>query len=165
MVDGDIREGAAADAEAIARIYNHYILNTIVTFEEVPVSGEVMAPRMAAVHAAGMPWLVLEVEGRILGYAYASSWKARSAYRYTAEATVYLDAAATGRGYGKRLYSVLLARLKTLGMHAVVGSIGLPNEASVGLHESCGFIRAALFPEVGFKFGRWVDVGIWQLLL
>lgn len=165
LAEATIREASAADGEAMARIYNHYILDTVVTFEEEPVSGAVMAERLAAVQAAGHPWLVLEADGRVLGYAYAGSWKARSAYRYTAETTVYLDAAATGRGYGRLLYTALVARLKAMGMHTLVGSIGLPNAASVALHEALGFTRAAHFPEVGYKFGRWVDVGIWQLLL
>ena len=104
-----IRPALATDAAAIARIYNYYIENTVITFEEEPVSPEVMATRMAAVEAADLPWLVAELEGAVAGYAYASKWKVRSAYRYAVETTIYLERGREGQGIGKRLYAELLS--------------------------------------------------------
>jgi L-amino acid N-acyltransferase YncA len=160
-----IRRATPADASALAAIYNHYVANTTVTFEEEPVSTSAMAQRLAEIQAAQLPWLVATDADRVLGYAYAGKWKARSAYRFSVESTVYLDANATGRGHGTTLYSVLLAELKTLGMHAVIGGVALPNPASVALHEKLGFRPVARFAEVGWKFNQWIDVGYWELIL
>lgn len=160
-----IRLAVAGDAEAIIRIYNHYVLNTIVTFEEQEVPVAQMAERMQTVEAALLPWLVMEQAGQIVGYAYAARWKARSAYRFTVESSVYVAHAEVGKGVGRQLYLALLQRLKQSGVHAVVGCLGLPNAASVALHEKCGFQKVAHFREVGFKFGTWLDVGYWHLLL
>jgi phosphinothricin acetyltransferase len=158
-----IRPAVAADAGTIAAIYNHYITETIVTFEEEPVSATEIEGRVAEVQAASFPWLVAEETGRVVGYAYASSWKTRCAYRFSLESTVYLAPAQTRRGLGSRLYGTLLPELRGLGIHAVVAGIALPNAASVALHERFGFRKVAHFPEVGFKFDRWIDVGYWQL--
>ena len=154
-----------SDAEAIARIYNHYILNTVVTFEEQTVSADEMAGRVKAVEAASFPWLVCEHAGQIVGYAYANKWNARSAYRYSAECTVYLDPARTGQGFGTALYDALFAILRDKKMHTVIGGIALPNEASVAIHEKFGLKKIAHYQEVGFKFNRWIDVGYWQVTL
>ena len=159
-----VRDAVAADAEAVAAIYNHYILHTVVTFEEEPVSADEMARRMAAVQER-YPWLVGETDGGIVGYAYASAWHARAAYRHSAESTVYLAPEATGRGYGTALYRELLDRLPTLGVRTVIGGVSLPNEASVAIHERFGFEQASHYREVGRKLGRWIDVGYWQLML
>jgi L-amino acid N-acyltransferase YncA len=160
-----IRPAVESDADAIARIYNHYVLNTTVTFEEDPVSPAGMAARIAEVEGASLPWLVLEQDGQVLGYAYASKWKGRCAYRYSVETTVYLAPDQGGRGYGTRLYEELFARLRERGLHAAIGGIALPNPASVALHERMGMSKVAHFKEVGFKFGRWIDVGYWEKLL
>ncbi len=154
-----------ADAAAIAAIYNHYIRETIVTFEEVPITATDMAGRMAEVAATKLPWLVCEADGKVVGYAYATKWKPRSAYRFSVEVTVYLDHTATGRGLGRQLYAALIAALKDRGCHAVIGGVALPNAASVALHESLGFKPVAHFKETGFKFGQWIDVGYWELIL
>lgn len=159
-----IRHARLEDALAICGIYNPYVLGTTVTFEEEAVSQEEMARRMAEVQAS-LPWLVLEEEGEVLGYAYASRWKARSAYRHSVESTIYLGEGMTGRGLGRSLYSALLAGLGEGGVHAVIGGITQPNPASVGLHEALGFRPVASFREVGLKFGRWLDVGYWELIL
>ncbi|PKL26019.1 MAG: phosphinothricin acetyltransferase [Spirochaetae bacterium HGW-Spirochaetae-3] len=155
-----IRDAMASDAEAIIGIYNPYVVGTTITFEETPVGADEMRERIA-VNGHDFAWLVHEEGGRVLGYAYASKWKARSAYRFSAESTVYVDERSTGRGLGRLLYSALLDRLSEKGVHAVMGGITLPNERSVGLHEALGFERVALFPEVGYKMGRWLDVGYW----
>ena len=157
-----IREAAASDAAAIAGIYNHYITETVVTFEEEPVSVAEIAGRIEEVRSASLPWLVAEVDGHVVGYAYARPWHARSAYRFSAEITVYLAAAHTGRGIGSKLYGELFPILQARRTHAVMGGIALPNEASVALHEKFGLRKVAQFEEVGFKFDRWIDVGYWQ---
>jgi L-amino acid N-acyltransferase YncA len=160
-----IRPVRASDAEAICRIYNHYVLHTVVSFEEEAVAPEEMARRIESVAAARLPWLVLEEEGRLIGYAYATPWKTRPGYRYAVESSVYLEAPAGGKGYGSRLYAELLAELRRRPLRTVIGGIALPNEASVRLHEKLGFRKVAHFERVGWKCGRWVDVGYWQLFL
>ena len=161
-----IRDATPDDAAALARIYNHYVRDTTITFEETEVSEADMAARIAEVGAAGLPWLVAEDEaGSVLGHAYASKWKGRCAYRFAVETTVYLDGAAYGRGLGRQIYERLLARLRDAGMHVAIGGIAQPNEASIALHEKLGFRKVGQFEEVGFKLGRWVDVGYWQVML
>ena len=124
--------------------------------------GPVMGGRIAAVLEAGLPWLVAVEDGRVSGYAYASVWNPRSAYRHTVECTAYLAPEATGRGLGAQLYEELFAQLRQLSVHAVVAVITLPNPASVALHERFGLRPAGVFHEVGLKFGAWIDVGYWQ---
>lgn len=161
-----IRDATPADAAVLAGIYNHYVLDTTVTFEETSVSEAEMASRIAEVQAAKLPWVVVEDDaGVVLGHAYASKWKGRCAYRFAVETTVYLDPAAHGRGLGRQLYEQLLARLREAGMHVAIGGIALPNPASIALHEKLGFRKVGQFDEVGFKFSRWVDVGYWQRFL
>ena len=160
-----LRAASPADAEAVARIYNHYVRDTHVTFEETAVDAAEMAARIAETQAASLPWLVATSDDGVLGYAYASKWKGRCAYRHSVETTVYLAPDATGRGLGFALYEALLGQLRERGLHAVIGGIALPNPASVALHEKLGFEQVARFREVGFKFDRWIDVGYWQRLL
>ena len=160
-----IRPACPSDAEAVCHVYNHYVLHTIVSFEEEAVAPGEMARRIAAVAAAGLPWLVLEEEGRLIGYAYATPWKTRRGYRYAVESSIYLEASAGGKGHGSRLYGALLAELRALPLRTVIGGVALPNDASVGLHERLGFRKVAHFERVGWKCGRWVDVGYWQLSL
>jgi phosphinothricin acetyltransferase len=159
-----IRACAADDAAAIAGIYNHYVRETVVTFEETPVAADEVARRIVEV-LAQHPWLVAEEDGSVVGWAYATQWRARSAYRFAAETTVYVAAGHHGRGIGSSLYSALIAELKQRKVHSAVGGIALPNPASVALHEKLGFKNVAQFAEVGRKFDRWIDVGYWQLLL
>jgi len=159
-----IRQALATDAEAISRIYNHYILNTVITFEEHLVSPGEMAERIAEVTSASL-WLIAEQDQSILGYACASKWKGRSAYRFSVETTIYLAPDCFGRGIGTSLYQHLLKQLKDLELHVAIGGIALPNAASLALREKLGFRKVAQFAEVGFKFGKWIDVGYWQLKL
>jgi phosphinothricin acetyltransferase len=159
-----IRAATVRDAAAIAAIYNHYVRETVVTFEEKAVSVTEMKARFRMITAA-FPWLVAEVDGVVVGYAYANKWKERAAYRHSVETTVYLHVDSTGRGIGLALYVKLIADLRTLGCHAIIGGIALPNAASIGLHESLGFRKVAHFEQVGRKFDRWIDVGYWQLSL
>ena len=159
-----IRPYTPNDAAAICAIYNHYIEHTVITFEEIPLSVAQMQERIAA-YTQLYPWLVCEVDGEVVGYAYASKWKERVAYKHTAEITVYLKHDTTQKGYGSALYSELIAQLKTKGCHVLLGCIAIPNEASVRLHERMGFEKVAHFAEVGRKFDRWLDVGYWQKIL
>lgn len=158
-----IREALNSDAGAIAAIYNHYIVNTVITFETEPVSAAEIAARMEKYKKTG-PYLVYEENGEVTGYAYVSKFRERKAYDHTLESTIYVKNGCGGRGIGSQLYGELLARLgKTC--HVVIGCIALPNEASVGLHEKLGFSRVGLFTEVGRKFDAWIDVGFWQKTL
>ena len=165
MLSTHLRPASAADAASICAIYNPYVVTTAITFEEETVTLQDMAQRIADVGAANLPWLVLEVDGKVAGYAYATKWRARSAYRYSVESTVYLDRAFAGQGLGRFLYGALLDELRKRELHVVIGGIALPNERSVGLHEKLGFLKVAHFTEVGMKFGRWIDVGYWELRL
>jgi len=165
-VDTQVRDASAADGEALAHIYNHYILNTVATFEEQALPGAQMALRVQKIQREeALPWLVAESGGTVVGYAYATQWKQRSAYCCSTETTVYLEPDCCGRGTGALLYERLLAALRTLGIHLAIGGIALPNEASVALHEKFGFEKVAQFREIGLKFGRWIDVGYWQKFL
>ena len=157
-----LRDATLDDAAAIAGIYNHYVLHTAISFEEDAVSAAEMAQRIADVHAAGLPWLVIADEHQVAGYAYATRWRVRHAYRYSVETTVYLAREHAGAGLGTRLVAELLARLRQGGYRLAIGGIALPNAASVALHEKMGFRRVAVFNEVGFKDGCWLDVGYWQ---
>ena len=160
-----VRAAVAEDAAAVAGIYNHYIVHTIVTFEEEPVAAAEIARRIEEVQAASLPWLVAERAGAVVGYAYASTWRPRRAYRLSTEVTVYLHPDEGGRGIGSILYTQLLAILRDRGLHAALGGIALPNDASVALHEKFGFKKVAHLEQVGFKFNRWIDVGYWQRIL
>jgi len=160
-----LRDATEADAKALAAIYSVYVTETTISFEEAPVPPEEMARRIADVQAGGLPWLVAEQGGRLLGYAYATKWRARSAYRFAVESSVYLAPDASGRGLGTRLYQALLARLREAGLRTVIGGVALPNPASVALHEKLGFKPVACFERVGLKHDRWIDVAYWQLQL
>jgi phosphinothricin acetyltransferase len=165
MTSASIRPATPADSDVIAAIYNHYVANTVITFEEDAVPAHDMAARIADVQAHDLPWLVAELDGAVVGYSYASRWKARSAYRFSVETTIYLKHGCAGRGVGKQLYAALLDILRTKRIHAAIGGAALPNPASVALHEKLGFERVGTFRQVGFKQGRWVDVAYWQLVL
>lgn len=159
-----LRGCTPTDAAQICDIYNYYVRESVITFEETPVVESEMARRIADI-TARLPWLVWEENGTILGYAYAGPWKARAAYRHSVESSIYLAQDATARGLGSRLYLALIADLRQRGFHCVIGGTALPNPASAALHEKLGFTKVAEFREVGFKLGRWVDVAYWQLIL
>jgi L-amino acid N-acyltransferase YncA len=158
-----VRPVASGDAAAIARIYNYYVAETIVTFEEEVVAAEEMARRIGEAAAMSLPWLVAEQGGDVIGYAYASPWKRRRGYRFSVEVTVYVDRVRARRGVGSKLYAELLPAVRSAGLHLAIGGVALPNDASVRLHEKFGFVKVAHFKEVGIKFGRWIDVAYWQL--
>lgn len=159
----DIRPFAPGDEVGICDIYQHYILNTVVTFEEVPLSSEQMRARIDA-YRADHPWLVCVKDGAIVGYAYASKFHQRAAFRHTAELSVYVRHGCERQGIGRQLYEPLIKQVEAQGCHAMMGVIALPNEGSVRLHESLGFTKVGHLLQVGHKFGEWVDLGYWQRL-
>jgi L-amino acid N-acyltransferase YncA len=159
-----IRPAVNTDAENLCAIYNHFVKNSVVTFEEEAVSAQDMAQRITEVTSA-YPWLVFEADGQISGYAYASRWRKRVAYRNTAEVTVYVAPDLQAKGVGTKLYQALIEKLRKQQFHCALGGIALPNQASIAVHEKLGFQKVAEFSEVGRKFGRWVDVAYWQLIL
>lgn len=158
----NIRFADLSDCDAITRIYNYYIRETTITFEEQEIDATEVAARLSEIREIGLPWLVSEDSEGLTGYAYASKWKGRCAYRYSVESTIYLAPGKTGNGIGARLYGALLDQLRSKSIHSVISGIALPNAASIKLHERLGFEKVAHFKEVGFKFDRWIDVGYWQ---
>ena len=159
-----IRPATPDDAAAIVAIYNHYVATTVISFEERPVTTEDMAGRIRDVLTA-LPWLVYEVDGQVIGYAYATKWRVRSGYRFSAETSVYLAPGQGGKGIGSALYKTLLDELRAREIHMAIGGIAQPNAASVALHERLGFEKVAHFKQVGRKFERWIDMGYWELQL
>ena len=159
-----IRAATEADASVLADIYNPFVAETTITFEEETIDPSEMAARIAEAGRAYLPFLLADARGVPAGFAYASKWKGRCAYRHTAETTVYIRPDIWRSGVGTALYTRLLELLRQTGYHAVIGGIALPNEPSIALHERMGFVQVARFREVGFKFNRWVDVGYWQRL-
>ncbi len=160
-----VRDVVAGDVETLVRIYNHYVTQTIITFEEESVTAAEMARRVADVQLTSLPWLVAERDGAVVGYAYATKWRVRQAYRFSTEVTVYVAPELAGKRIGSMLYGQLLSALRARNIHAAIGGIALPNDASVALHEKFGFKKVAHFEEVGFKFNQWIDVGYWQFNL
>ena len=158
-----IRPVNAEDAGAIASIYNHFINNSTISFEENPVTASEIKQRIAGVLDAGLPWLIHESDGKINGYAYATKWKERSAYRFTAESTVYVAHDAAQKGIGSALYQALISQLSAQSIRSIIAVIALPNEGSERLHDKFGFVKSGEFKEIGYKFDRWINVAYWQL--
>jgi L-amino acid N-acyltransferase YncA len=157
-----VRAATADDAEALAAIYGHHVLHGFGTFEEEPPSPAEMEMRRAAIAGRGLPYLVAESEGRVLGFAYAGPFRPRAAYRYCVEDSVYIAPDAVGRGVGRAVLSAVLAHCEALGLRQVVAVIGdSGNAASIGLHRALGFADAGVGRSFGFKHGRWVDI-VWM---
>jgi L-amino acid N-acyltransferase YncA len=159
-----IRDCEEADINSVTQIYNHYIKYTSITFEEVEINPTEMAVRIKNIQSL-FPFLICEDKGGIVGYAYASKWKDRSAYRHTAEVTIYLHPDHLGKKFGQQLYAELFNQLQQKNFHVLLACIATPNYASVGLHEKFGFKQVAHFEGVGFKFNEWLDVGYWSKTL
>jgi phosphinothricin acetyltransferase len=156
-----VRDATPDDAPALADIYGHHVLHGFGTFEEVPPSVAEMAERRAAVAEKGLPYLVAERDGRVLGFAYAAPFRPRAAYRHTVEDSVYIAPDAIGQGVGKALLTEVLARCEALGLRQVVAVVGdSGNAASLALHRSLGFEQKGVGQSFGFKHGRWVDI-VW----
>ncbi|WP_430423990.1 N-acetyltransferase family protein [Phenylobacterium sp.] len=157
-----VRAATADDAEALAAIYGHHVLHGFGTFEEEPPSPAEMETRRAAVAARGLPYLVAEDGGEVLGFAYAGPFRPRQAYRYTLEDSVYIAPEAIGKGVGRAVLSAVIAACEAIGVRQLVAVIGdSGNAASIGLHRSLGFVDAGVGKSFGFKHGRWVDI-VWM---
>jgi len=153
-----LRAATTNDAEALAAIYGDACLHGTGTFEEVPPGAAAMAERMEAIRAKGLPYYVAELDGRVAGYAYASIFRPRTGYRYTAENSVYIAPWAKGRGLGKALLTRIIADCEQMGLRQLMAVIGgSENVASIALHRSLGFELKGVMTGVGFKFGRWMD--------
>lgn len=159
-----IRDVNLKDAKQIVEIYNHYVLNSIITFDELPFSEQDFIERIKTI-SSQYPFIVFEENHQILGYAYANMFRQKPAYNKTVETTIYLKHNMQGRHIGTQLYTELLKKLKDQNYHAIIGGLTLPNDASVRLHEKFGFKQVAHFKEVGFKFNTWLDVGFWELIM
>jgi phosphinothricin acetyltransferase len=161
-----VRAAVEEDFPAITEIYAHHVLHGTATFETDPPNHTNMLERRAAVVAAGLPFLAAELNGRVVGYAYANAYRARPAYRFTIEDSIYIDAQRTGRGCGRALLGALIAACEQgpwRQMVAVIGDSG--NAASVRLHERFGFRNVGTLRDVGFKFDRWLDTVLMQRVL
>jgi len=152
------------DGPAVAAIYAPFVRDTAISFEAEAPDGIEMAARIVQI-LARYPWLVAEEAGDILGYAYAGAHRSRAAYGWACDVSVYLAPAARRRGVGRALYGSLLETVRRQGIVSAYAGITLPNSASVGFHEAVGFVSIGAFPKVGFKAGRWHDVGWWYKLL
>ncbi|KAK9470735.1 N-acetyltransferase [Dipodascopsis tothii] len=161
-----IVDASAAHAAAIQDVYAHHVLHGVATFETVPPSVADMAGRVRAIQAAGLPWLVAEDDGEVVGYAYLGPYRTREAYRSTLENSVYLRPAAQRRGVGRALMAECIVRAEALGYRQIVAVVGdSQNAGSVGLHKALGFRCIGTLEAVGFKHGRWLDTVFLQLTL
>lgn len=157
-----VRPAAPHDADALAAIYGHHVRHGFGTFEEAAPDAAEMERRRGAIAERGLPYLVAEADGQVLGFAYAGPFRPRHAYRYTVEDSVYVAPEAVGRGVGRTVLSAVLDACAGLGVRQVVAVIGdSQNAASIGLHRSLGFVDAGMGRSFGFKHGRWVDV-VWM---
>ena len=158
-----IRPSSDADLDAITRIYAHHVLHGTGTFETTPPTATEMAARRADVLSKGLPWLVVEENGVVLGFAYGNWFKPRPAYRFSVEDSIYLAPEASGKGLGRALLAELLAALERAGVRRVMAVIGdTANLGSIGVHRALGFEPAGSIPACGWKFGRWLDIVFMQ---
>src|SRR6516162_3317005 len=158
-----IRPSRDEDLRPITAIYGYHVLHGVASFEEIPPELVEMAQRRRQIVEQGLPYLVAERRGVVLGYCYASLYRTRSAYRFTLEDSIYVDAAETGRGIGRALLSTLVEQCCELGYRQMVAVIGGSDQwPSIRLHEALGFTRAGLLSAVGFKFGEWIDCVLMQ---
>lgn len=161
-----IRASRADDAPALAEIYGDAVLHGTGTFEEVPPDAAEMARRREAVVARGLPYVVAELDGRVAGYAYASPFRPRTGYRYTAETSIYIAPWAKGRGLGSALLAPVVAGCEALGLRQLMAVVGdSQNLASIALHRAFGFEVEGVMKAVGYKFGRWIDIVLMQRAL
>lgn len=161
----DIRDAVEADLPAVTALYGREVMHGTATFETDPPDLEEMTRRFAAVTRHGLPWLIAEIDGGFAGYAYASPFRPRPAYRYGVEGSIYVEESARGRGVGRALLEALVARARAMGMRHVIGAIGDSDSsrASIALHRALGFRKAGVHRQVGYKFDRWLDVTLMQL--
>lgn len=161
-----IREATAEDMGQVARIYACYVRTGLATFEETPPDANELRGRHAAIRAAGLPYLIAEIDGEITGYAYAGIYRLRPAYRYTVEDSVYVAQRWCGRGIGRALLEALIEQCSCGPWRQMIAVIGdSANTGSIALHRRCGFYDVGTFRSVGFKLGRWVDTVLMQRAL
>jgi phosphinothricin acetyltransferase len=160
-----IRDVSETDAEGIAAIYAHHVLNGTASYEFEPPSTEDTIAKIRRVTGPGWPFLVAELDGEVAGYAYATQFRDRAAYRYTAEDSIYVHPDRMGRGVGRALLTALLERSASYGFRTIVAVIGGGEPASIALHAKCGFREAGRLHRVGFKFGQWLDSVYMQIEL
>jgi L-amino acid N-acyltransferase YncA len=159
-----IRIATSDDAAAVAEIYSPYVAFTVISFEVAPPTVDEMRARMRTVQEH-FPWLVHEVDGQVVGYAYATAHRTREAYQWSVDTAVYVHQEFHRRGIGRELYEALFPMLVRQGFVNAYAGITLPNVKSVGLHEALGFVPVGIYRNVGFKLGQWRDVGWWHLQL
>jgi phosphinothricin acetyltransferase len=154
-----IRPSTDADLSAIAAIYAHHVLHGTGTFETTPPTEAEMAARRADVLGKGLPWLVVEQDDQVLGYAYCQWFKPRPAYRFSAEDSIYLHPEAAGRGLGRKLLTALSEHAEAVGIRKLIAVIGdSGNAGSIGVHRALGFTQVGTIASCGWKFGRWLDI-------
>ncbi len=160
-----IRDARPEDLGDITALYGREVLNGTATFELEPPTRDEMARRFAAVRRHDLPWLIAEIDGGFAGYAYASPFRPRPAYRYGVEGSIYVEEAARGHGVGRALLGAMIARARSMGLRHVIGAISDSDTsaASIALHRALGFREAGVYRQVGWKFGRWLDVTLMQL--
>lgn len=154
----------AADAAACAAIYAPFVADTAISFEDVPPTADEFAARIERIERTH-PYLVAEADGRVVGFAYGSPHRERAAYRWAADVSVYIEPASHRRGIGRALYGALFELLRGQRLLVACAGITLPNDASVALHESFGFVPIGVYRQIGYKAASWHDVGWWQLAL
>lgn len=160
-----IRNVSVQDAKSICDIYNYYIKETIITFEDEVVSVEEIKERISKILKKGYPYIVYEEKGRVIGYAYVDNWRTRKAYNITLETSIYLDKDYTGKQIGRRLYQDLIDKVRQINIHSLIGVISLPNKPSQKIHADLGFELIGNFKESGQKFNKLIDVEFWQLFI
>jgi L-amino acid N-acyltransferase YncA len=161
-----IRPSREGDVPEIGAIYRYHVLHGLASFEEIPPDPEELASRRSDILARGLPYLVAERSGQVLGYCYAAPYRTRSAYRFTLEDSIYIDQAEVGRGLGRALLAAVLDRCADLGYRQMVAVIGGSDTwPSIRLHAALGFTRIGVLHAVGFKFGSWVDIVLMQRAL
>jgi L-amino acid N-acyltransferase YncA len=161
-----IRPSRDGDIAAIAAIYGYHVRYGVASFEEVPPAADEIGRRRAEIVGHGLPYLVAEQQGQVVGYCYAGLFRPRSGYRFTLEDSIYIDPAWIGRGVGRALLAELVSRSRELGYRQMVAVIGGSETiASIRLHATLGFEHIGVLPAVGFKFGRWIDVVLMQRAL
>lgn len=161
MLTAAIREATLEDAAEIAAIYNHYIENTVITFDVETISAEAMLTKIITLQK-NYPVLVVTLGQEIAGFAYGSQWKSKTAYKHSAETTIYMHPDHQGKGLGIRLYNAVLSSLPLFEIVNAIACITVPNDASIKLHEKLGFKKIGKFDKVGFKKEKWIDVEYWQ---
>lgn len=160
-----IRNVTLQDAKSICDIYNYYIKDTIITFEDEVVSEKEIKERISKILKKGYPYIVYEEDGCVVGYAYVDNWRTRKAYDITLETSIYLDKDSIGKGIGRILYQELINKARQINIYSLIGVVSLPNEPSQKIHADLGFELIGNFKESGRKFDKLIDVEFWQLFL